>query len=112
LIIHEDDYDDIWAYHGAPSCGWSHPDDGNYNDDSEGEEHTHDSETGTGKGKRTKNGKGKRKGKATNEGKLKGNGNEQGQGIVKQNPRWDDISRVAAMQFQMEMLEADSDTEG
>jgi hypothetical protein len=35
-----------------------------------------------------------------------------GKGIVKQSPREDDISRVLAMQLQMEMSEADLDREG
>ena len=35
-----------------------------------------------------------------------------GKGIVKQAPGGDDISRAVALQWQTEMYEADSDTEG
>jgi len=113
-IIGEDDDDDNWADPWAPSGGSSRPNDRNDNDDSDGEEDTHGAEKETGKGKGTQDGKGKRKGKATEEGKGKGKGkgNGKAKGIVKQTPGGDDISRAIAVQLQMEMYEADSDTEG
>jgi len=42
----------------------------------------------------------------------KGKGNGKGKGIFKQTPGGDDISHAIALQLQMEMYGADSDTKG
>jgi len=47
-IIDEDDDDENWADHAAPSSGQSRPGDDNDNDDGKGEEDTQGSEKGTG----------------------------------------------------------------
>jgi hypothetical protein len=111
-MVNEEDDDDHWADPGEPSGGSSHSSDGNGNDVSEGEEDTLSGEKVTGNGKGTKDGKGTGKGKATKEGKGNGKGNGNGKGSVKQGPGGDDISRAIAMQWQKEMYETDSDTEG
>jgi len=103
-IIDEDDDDENWADHGAPSGGRSRPGDGNDNDNGEGEEDTQGGEKGTGKGKGSKDRKGT--------GKGKGKGNGKGKDNVKQTPGGDDISRAVALQLQKERYEADSGTEG
>jgi len=107
-IIDEDDDDENWA--DPESVGWSCHSHGNHNDDGVGEEDRQGGETGTGKEKRTMDVKGKGKGKPMKEGK--GKGNCKGQGIGKQTPGGDDISRAVALQLQKEMYEADLDTEG
>jgi len=96
----------------VPSGGRSSPSAGTDNDDSKGEEDTQGGEKETGKEKGSNDGKGKEKEKATEEGYGKGKGNSTGQGIVKQTPRGDDISRAVAVRLQKEMYEADSDTKG
>jgi hypothetical protein len=58
-MIDEDDDDENWADPGAPSGGWSHPNDGNDIDNGEGEEDMQRGEKGTGKGKRTMTGRAK-----------------------------------------------------
>jgi len=113
-IISEDGNDENWADPGAPSSGRSCPRDGNDNDNDDGEKDRQGGEKGTGKGKGTKDGTGKEK--ATEDGKGKGTGkgkgNSKGKGIVEQTPGGDDISRAVALHLQMEMSEADLDTEG
>ena len=103
-LINEDDDDENWADPGALSGGRRRPGAVNDNDNGEGEEDMHGGEKGTGERKGTKDGKWKGKGKGKRNGK--------GKGIVKQTPGGDDISHVVALQFQKEMYEADSDTEG
>jgi hypothetical protein len=85
------------------SNGSSHPGDGNHHDDGEDQEGTQGGEQGTGKRKRTKAG--------TGIGKGKWNGNCKGNGIVKQTPEGDDISRASALKLQREMYQADPDME-
>jgi len=58
-MIDENDDDENRADPGALSGGWSHPGDGNDNNDGKGDEDTHGGEKGTGKGKGTKDGTGK-----------------------------------------------------
>jgi hypothetical protein len=98
-IIDEDDDDDNWEDAGAPTGGRSHRSDGTDIDDREGEEDKDGGEKGTGKRKGTKDGKAKRKRKATEERKGKGMGNGHGNGIVKQIPGGDDISRAVVVQL-------------
>ena len=83
-ILDEDDDNENWVDHGAPSGGRSHPGDGTANDDGESEEDTPGSGKGTGKGKGTNVGKGKGKATEDGKGKWKGNGkgNGKGKGIV------------------------------
>jgi len=82
--------------------GRSRPGDVSDIDYSDGYEGTQGAENWTEKGKRTKIGKGQ--GKATRDrkgkGKGKGKGDSKGNGIVKQTPRGDDISRAIALQLQ------------
>jgi hypothetical protein len=66
-----DNDDDNLAHSGALSGGWSHPGEGNENDNSEGEEDMQCGEKGT------------RHMKGTKDRKEKGNGNGKGKGIVK-----------------------------
>ena len=49
--------------------------------------------------------------RATEEGKGKRKGHSQGYGIDKQTPGGDAISHAIALQLQMDMYEANSDTE-
>jgi len=60
-----------------------------------------------GKGK----GKVKGKGKTTEKWKGKGKGNGKGNGIVKQTPGGEDMTRVVALQLHKDMYQEDSDTE-
>ena len=61
-IIDNDDDDENWADHAAPSGGRSHPGDGNDNDDGEGEEDMQGGEKGTGEWNGTTDGTGNRNG--------------------------------------------------
>jgi len=99
-IIYEDDDDDNWLDHGAPSGGRSCRSDGNENDDSESEEEMQGGDKRTGEGKRTKDGKGKGKRKAMENGKGKGKGNGKGKGIVKPTPEGNFISRAVTVHLQ------------
>jgi len=61
---------------------------------------------GKGKGMATEDMKGKVSGK------VKGKGNSEGKGIVRHNPREDNMSHAVALQLQKEMSEPAVDTDG
>jgi hypothetical protein len=113
-IVDADDDDKNWGDSGVPRSGRSCRSDGNDNDDGDGDEDSMGSAKGTRNGNGRKVGKGKwkatedRKGK----GRGKGKGNGMGKGIVKRTPAGDDIPCAVALQLQIEMSEADLDTEG
>jgi len=123
-IIYEDDNDENWADPGVLSGSRNHHGRGHDNDNGEGMEDMQGGEKGTGKwkgimhGQGTRkgtdnwNGKGSGKGKSMEGAKGKGNGNGKGKSIVKETTGGDDICRAVDVQLQMELSEADSDTEG
>jgi len=113
-IIEEDNDNKNWVDPGGPSSGRSHPHNGDYDHEGEGEQDRQGGDAGTRKGKGRKNGKitwkatQDRKGKGM--GKRKGNG--KGKGNVQNTPGGDNMSRAVALQLQNDMREADNNLEG
>jgi hypothetical protein len=112
--LDKDDDDDKLADPGAPTVGISRSGDANDNDNGESKQDTLSGDYATRKWKGTNNGK--KPGTVTENwkenGKGKGKGNGKGKSIVKHTPGGEDVSRAIALHLQMEMTEADLDTEG